>query len=544
MVIMSSETDTEQNNDFICPSCEKHVAAGIKFCPSCGTPIVHAPGNDQWIGRIVAGKYRVEELIGEGGMGQVFKATQLSLDKSIVLKVLRKSLLSDARTVARFQREAKAASRLNHPNAIGIIDFGQDSDDALYIAMEYVQGKDLHQILTDEGPIPERRLIRIVAQMLAALSEAHAVGVIHRDLKPENIMIEQRRDQPDFVKVLDFGIAKLQEAPGSEGQALTRAGFVCGTPEYMSPEQASGAAVDPRSDLYSVGVILYQCLTGVLPFDADSPVALATMHLSEDPVPPRQKNPDIHCSDALEKLILKAMAKLPEERPQTADQFRTELLAIEKSQRAAAKREASARRHGSKGGGYRLDESGDVSISKSHSVVRSSVVPGASEAAASPAMPTANDTPAETAAVQASRGKAVHPQKGAVTSVTRKPAVLMFGLAAAALVVICIGAAAIFFGEKTVDPAQAVASGDAAFLSKDYAQAFQHYQAASRAEPSAEHTKREAMALLAMGKNKEFVQALKKYRQQSGGTGTDMQFVDRYLESIARDSGPMGAAGP
>lgn len=538
---MSSETDTEQNNDFICPSCEKHVASGIKFCPSCGTPIVHAPGNDQWIGRIVAGKYRVEELIGEGGMGQVFKATQLSLDKSIVLKVLRKSLLSDARTVARFQREAKAASRLNHPNAIGIIDFGQDSDDALYIAMEYVQGKDLHQILTDEGPIPERRLIRIVAQILAALSEAHAVGVIHRDLKPENIMIEQRRDQPDFVKVLDFGIAKLQEAPGSEGQALTRAGFVCGTPEYMSPEQASGAAVDPRSDLYSVGVILYQCLTGVLPFDADSPVALATMHLSEDPLPPRQKNPDIHCSDALEKLILKAMAKLPEERPQTADQFRTELLAIEKSQRAAAKREASARRHGSKGGGYRLDEAGEASISKPHLGGKPSMGPGAQEAAASPAVQTANDTPAEAKAVRAPRGKGKSRiPKGAASVMVKKPAVLMGGLAAAGIAAIIIGAAAIFLGEKSVDPAQAIASGDAAFLSKNYEQAFRHYQAAAKAAPSAAHTKREAMALLALGRNKEFIQALKKYRQQSEGTGPDAQFVDRYLGSVAKDLRPDG----
>src|SRR4051812_49147895 len=166
-------------------------------------------------------------MIGEGGMGKVSRATQLALDKPVVLKVLRQTLLSDERTVARFQREAKAASRLNHPNSISILDFGQTEDGALYIAMEYVHGRDLHQILSMEWPLPEGRVVRIVTQVLGALADAHAAGVIHRDLKPENIMVEQRRNEPDFVKVLDFGIAKLQDSTGEEGPALTRAGFVC-----------------------------------------------------------------------------------------------------------------------------------------------------------------------------------------------------------------------------------------------------------------------------------------------------------------------------
>jgi tRNA A-37 threonylcarbamoyl transferase component Bud32 len=310
----------------LCPSCNSDAGEVAKFCPSCGAAIVRGPVGEEIVGRTVAGKYRVEALIGEGGMGKVFRATQLSLEKTVVLKVLRASLLSDERTVARFQREAKAASRLNHPNSIGIIDFGQGEDGSLYIAMEHVAGRDLHQLLSHEGPLDEPRMAHIIGQVLSALADAHAAGVIHRDLKPENIMVEPRRGDPDFVKVLDFGIAKIQEADGSERTALTRAGFVCGTPEYMSPEQARGALLDPRSDLYAVGVVLYQCATGSLPFEADSAIALATMHLTQEPMPPRLKRPDL--SEAMEQLILRAMSKNPVDRPQTAEEFRAELLQV------------------------------------------------------------------------------------------------------------------------------------------------------------------------------------------------------------------------
>ncbi|MBX7113608.1 MAG: serine/threonine protein kinase [Myxococcaceae bacterium] len=290
-------------------------------------------------GKTVAGKYRVEQQIGEGGMGKVYKATQLMLDKPVVLKVLRPDLLSDDRTVARFQREAKAASRLNHPNSISILDFGQAEDGAMYIAMEYVHGKDLHHILSREWPLPEARVAKIISQVLSALADAHSAGVIHRDLKPENIMVEQRRGDPDFVKVLDFGIAKIQDDTTEEGPALTKAGFVCGTPEYMSPEQARGAKIDHRSDLYAVGVILYQLVSGVLPFESESAIGFATKHLVEQPLPPTKKRPDAKISPAMERLIMRAMSKVPEERPQTAEAFRAELLAIEKERRAAPARQ-------------------------------------------------------------------------------------------------------------------------------------------------------------------------------------------------------------
>jgi serine/threonine-protein kinase len=283
---------------------------------------------DDYIGQTLARKYQVEALIGEGGMGKVYRARQVALDKLVVLKVLRQSLLGDDRTVARFKREAKAASRLNHPNSISILDFGQAEDGALFIAMEFVPGHDLHTVLSKDGPLPESRIVRIGSQVLSALYDAHAAGVIHRDLKPENIMVEQRRNEPDFVKVLDFGIAKIQD--GEDGPTLTRTGFVCGTPEYMSPEQARGATLDHRSDLYAVGVLLYQLLTGRLPFESDSAVGYATKHLTEEPLPPSRKRPELRVSPAMERLIMRALSKSPDDRPQDAEVFKAELLAVEK----------------------------------------------------------------------------------------------------------------------------------------------------------------------------------------------------------------------
>ena len=323
-----------------CPRCARALPPGAaKVCVFCGTPLTVTPTRnpnlgfgprplrDPLVGQMVAGRFKVEELIGQGGMGKVYRARHLALDRLICLKMLKPALLEDPTLVGRFEREAKAASRLNHPNGIQILDFGRDTDGGLFIAMEYVQGKDLRIVLRDEWPLEEARLCNIMSQVLSALGEAHAHNVIHRDLKPENIMVEQRRDQLDFVKVLDFGIAKILD---SDMPGLTRADVVCGTPQYMAPEQATGSSLDQRCDLYAVGVILYQMATGHLPFDGQNSMEVLTKHVNEPPVPPRTRQPDAPISEAMESLILRALEKEPALRPQTAEEFRQLLLAVAK----------------------------------------------------------------------------------------------------------------------------------------------------------------------------------------------------------------------
>jgi tRNA A-37 threonylcarbamoyl transferase component Bud32 len=310
-----------------CPECRNAIEDAARFCPYCGAASAAVAENvDPWIGQVVNGKFRVEALVGQGGMGRVYRAKHLTLDRPVVLKMLHKDFSTDPQVVQRFQREARAASRLNHPNSIAVLDFGESEDGTLFMAMEFLGGRDLAKIVSEEFPLGEGRIVRIGGQILSALAEAHAQGIIHRDLKPENVMIEPRRGEPDFVKVLDFGIAKIT-APGANEPKLTQAGLVCGTPEYMSPEQARGAELDARTDLYSTGVILYQLATGELPFQSDTPVGFLTKHLAEAPVPARQRWGEV--SEALEAVISRAMEKDAAKRFQTADEMRAALLAVD-----------------------------------------------------------------------------------------------------------------------------------------------------------------------------------------------------------------------
>ena len=310
-----------------CAECHGRFEEGSRFCPYCGTAAAPAAAPaDPFVGAVVNGKFRVEALIGQGGMGRVYRARHLTLDRPVVLKMLHRAYSGDPQIVQRFQREARAASRLNHPNSIAVLDFGEAEDGTLFMAMEYLAGRDLARVVAEDFPLGEARIVRIGAQVLSALSEAHAQGVIHRDLKPENVMVEPRRGEPDLVKVLDFGIAKIVTAGDGEPK-LTQAGLVCGTPEYMSPEQARGAELDARSDLYSMGVLLYQLCTGALPFQSDTPVGFLTAHLSLTPVPPSQRRPDQAISPALDALIVRALEKDPARRFQSADEMRTALLA-------------------------------------------------------------------------------------------------------------------------------------------------------------------------------------------------------------------------
>ncbi len=287
------------------------------------------------LGRTIAGKFAIESFIGSGAMGQVYRARQVALDKTVAVKVLHSELASDETFARRFQREAQAASKLDHPNSMRVIDFGQEPDGLLYIAMEYLDGRDLLRVILDEWPLSGGRIANIIMQALAALAVAHDQGIVHRDLKPENIMILRGTDDEghptDIVKVCDFGIAKItarttKDTGGGVKGALTTQGLVVGTPEYMSPEQGKGEALDPRSDLYSTGVILFQLLTGRVPFEAESALGVVLKHVTEEPPPPSSINPAIDLR--LEAICLKAMRKPKGERYQSAREMRGALRRV------------------------------------------------------------------------------------------------------------------------------------------------------------------------------------------------------------------------
>ena len=290
--------------------------------------------DDLLIGRLIATKFAIESVIGSGAMGVVYRARHVALDKPVAVKVLHQELAKDETFGARLRSEAKAASRLDHPNSVRVIDFGEEPDGLLYIAMELLDGLDLFQTLERQWPIPDSRTIDLVCQTLSALAVAHDMGIVHRDLKPENIMLLTRVDDDggprDIVKVCDFGIAKTTDAsedPSRPGKrALTTQGLIIGTPEYMSPEQCRGQPLDARSDLYSVGVILYQILTGRLPFQAANAIDVVLKHVTEEPERPSAIRPGL--SPKLEEVCLRALCKRPDERYSSAREMRAELRAI------------------------------------------------------------------------------------------------------------------------------------------------------------------------------------------------------------------------
>lgn len=304
-----------------CPQCGFSCDASHKFCPSCGFPIgqVAKDSDDPLIGRTLPGGYVILELVGIGGMGRVYRAEQTTLGRTVAVKIVHPHLVGEESAVARFITEARAASRLNHPHSVAVIDFGKTSDGQLYLVMEFLRGRDLSRVAYEEGPLAFRRVVDILKQVLEALGEAHHLEIIHRDLKPENVIIEPLRAGGDFVKVVDFGLAKMQEAQNQP--SITSPGIVCGTPEYMSPEQGRGDPLDPRSDLYAVGVILFQLLTGRLPFEAESPTQVVLMHLSKAPPDPRQVAPERMIPIQLVEVVRRSLSKEPQDRYTNADEF-------------------------------------------------------------------------------------------------------------------------------------------------------------------------------------------------------------------------------
>ena len=292
------------------------------------------------IGQVFAGRYRIEKLIGKGGMGRVFRAVHVTMNKVVALKIIPAEMAADPENVQRFEREAEAASKLQHPHTIHMFDFGTSDRGELFLAMEFLSGRTLARCIEEDGPFSPARARRVFRQLLESLEEAHDNGIIHRDLKPENIFLTKVNRNEDFVKVLDFGIAKFRRSDQIK-QTLTRSGFVCGTPQYLAPEQGLGVPVSPATDLYSAGVVLFEMLTGAPPFAGDDPVSLVLKHIHEAP-PALPAVVRANLPDELADLLRRLLHKDPARRPASATEVIVYLDKFNDLTEEAAPRPAAA----------------------------------------------------------------------------------------------------------------------------------------------------------------------------------------------------------
>ena len=293
-------------------------------------------GPKSLIGTTISDRYKIERLLGEGGMGAVYQVEHTLMRKRMAIKVLHPEMTRQPEVVARFEREAMAAAHIDHPHVVTATDFGKLEDGSFFLALEFVEGKSLREVIAP-GRLELGRALHIARQIAAALSRAHTLKIVHRDLKPENVMLVEREGDPDFVKVLDFGIAKVQIGEltaGDVGQAgpgqpvLTQAGMVYGTPEYMAPEQCIGANVVAQTDIYAFGVLMYEALTGELPITAQSRRELLDLHQRQIPVPMRERRPDLDIPDALDQVVMKCLKKRVSDRPKSAEELEAMLAAI------------------------------------------------------------------------------------------------------------------------------------------------------------------------------------------------------------------------
>ncbi len=301
-----------------CTTCGQRFSSEATFCPFDGTklegvPVVEGPRRSDEIssGTVLGGHYRVDRVLGEGGMGVVYAVTHTKLNKRFALKLLKKDLARDPDTRARFLLEAQAAGQIVHPNVVEITDYSSLPDGSAYLVMEFLDGQPLSRMIKLGGAIPALRAVAIIRDVASALQAAHELGIVHRDLKPDNVFVIQQHSQTrrEVSKILDFGVAKV-----AGSAKLTRTGMVFGTPHYMSPEQASGGVIDGRTDVYALGVIMYEMFTGRVPFEADTYMGVLTKHMFEAPIPPSQVAGPARELGALEDVTLKALAKRPEER--------------------------------------------------------------------------------------------------------------------------------------------------------------------------------------------------------------------------------------
>jgi serine/threonine protein kinase len=315
-----------------CPSCGARYAADALFCSLDGSPLTTSPGaigaaaaNDYYVGREILGHIEIRQLVGLGAMGRVYRAFQRGIDRDVAVKILHRELSANPAVVARFNREAKVAARLSHPNVVHVLLVGQLPDGAMYIVMEYLDGLSLQSALAASGgALPLPRALHIAMQLCDAAGEAHAQGIVHRDLKPENVMLIERADDPDFVKVLDFGIARLSW--GGDPSTATAAGLIFGTARYISPEGAAGEKVGPQGDVYSMATMLYQMLAGRTPFDADQAVALLVQQIHDTPAPIKSVARASYVPDPIATTLTRNLSKRPDDRAENARAFGRALL--------------------------------------------------------------------------------------------------------------------------------------------------------------------------------------------------------------------------
>ncbi|MDD5307798.1 MAG: serine/threonine-protein kinase [Deltaproteobacteria bacterium] len=310
-----------------CPRCRTSYEGNVTFCGVCGTRLpgacpAIAPPADPLVGLVIDGRYRIIDLVGRGGMGAVYRAEHVKMGKIMAVKLLHGELSQDQDLVRRFRREAETVSRLTHINTVSVFDFGTHNG-MMFLVMEFIDGRDLAEILRASGPIPFARAAGILIQVCSALVEAHGKGIVHRDLKPENIIVSTDPDQGDFVKVLDFGLAKLKNVRG--GTYITVQGSLLGTPYYMAPEHIRGEGVDARTDVYALGAMMHKLLTDEPPFTAGTPMGIITKHLTEEPPAPSERFPELGIPRVADRIVRKAMAKSPADRYASADEMRRAL---------------------------------------------------------------------------------------------------------------------------------------------------------------------------------------------------------------------------
>src|SRR5215813_4461978 len=304
----------------ICPQCGKAHDDAIQVCPSDHSQLILInPSDDPMIGKLIDDRYRLIRKIGEGGMGAIYRAVHVENLRVCAIKLMTGLSKEDA--IARFKREARNSVRIDSAHAVTVYDSGQTDEGLLFLAMEFIDGKPLSRVITEERVLPIERVIHITNQIAEALAAAHSLPMIHRDLKPDNIMITRKGSNTDFVKVLDFGIAKALADPG--GDNLTKTGFVLGTPVYMSPEQLLGEKLDPRSDIYSLAIIVYEMLSGRLPFEGDNPQAVMMKRVMSDPIRLRAVASSI--SESVEQAVMVGLARNRERRTPDVETFALEL---------------------------------------------------------------------------------------------------------------------------------------------------------------------------------------------------------------------------